>query len=73
MDELLTSDDVIAELRISRSTLDRLLASGQLKALKIGNGALRFRRADVLAVLQPRPSRQELSTRGAGRGFLKLT
>ena len=48
MDELLTSDEVMGELKISRSTLGRLLAAGQIKAQRIAeNGALRFKRADV--------------------------
>jgi excisionase family DNA binding protein len=55
MDEFLTTDEVMVALKISRSTLDRLLASGQLTAQRIGeNGSLRFMRCDVQGCLQPR-------------------
>jgi len=73
MDELdlLTADEVIAELRISRSTLDRLLANGEITAQRIGsNGALRFKRGDVQSALQPRtttPGRAPM-THGQIRG-----
>ena len=82
MDELLTSDEVMEELKISRSTLGRLLAAGQIKAQRIAeNGALRFKRADVQAVLVPRgvsagptlgsrPNREQLMARGMG-GYIK--
>jgi len=78
MDELdlLTSEEVLAELKISRSTLDRLMATG-LKAQRIGpNGTLRFKRGDVQAVLQPRntaPGRTPM-TRGnlPTRGLVKF-
>jgi len=77
MDELnlLTAEEVIEQLRISRSTLDRLLASGEITAQRIGsNGALRFKRGDVESALQPRttvPGRGPVThgqIRGAG-GF----
>jgi len=75
-DELLTSDEVLVELKISRSKLDRLLASGELSAVRVGmNGSLRFKRGDLQGLLQPRsvvPGRGAM-TRGQlpGRGFVK--
>jgi excisionase family DNA binding protein len=55
MEDFLTSEEVLLQLRISRRTLDRLLASGQLTAQRIGeHGSLRFKRGDVHAVLRPR-------------------
>lgn len=68
---LLTAEEVIAQLRISRSTLDRLMSTGQIRAQKIGEG-LRFHRADVVGALRERPSREQLTKSGA-KGFLKLT
>jgi hypothetical protein len=75
MEDLLISDEVLVELRISRRTLDRLLASGQLTAQRIGeNGGLRFKRGDVQAVLQPRTTLASAMARGSsmpGRGIMK--
>ena len=75
MGDLLTSDEVLVELRISRRTLDRLLASGQLAAQRVGeNGGLRFKRGDVAAVLQPRTTLASTMARGSsmpGRGMMK--
>jgi len=66
MDELLTSEEVLVELKISRSTLDRLLSTGQLVAHRIGeNGSLRFKRGDVASVLQPRSGPAQLPARSA--------
>jgi hypothetical protein len=75
MGDLLTSDEVLVELRILCRTLDRLLASGQLTAQRIGeNGGLRFKRGDVQAVLQPRTTLAGAMARGSsmpGRGLMK--
>jgi hypothetical protein len=74
MGDLLTSDEVMDELRISRRTLDRLLASGQLSAQRIGeNGGLRFKSGDVAAVLQPRVALASAMARTvmSGRGIMK--
>lgn len=56
MDDLLTTRELLAELKISRSRLYRLLASGEIQAYHIGKGgsALRFKRADVQALLRQR-------------------
>src|SRR5689334_8497536 len=72
--ELMTSEEVMIELKISRSTLDKLLETGQLTAKRIGeNGSLRFERESVQAVLQPRtaPVTRQTIGRGAisGRGM----
>jgi excisionase family DNA binding protein len=74
MEDFLTSDEVLVELRISRRTLDRLLASGQLAAQRIGEtGTLRFKRGDVAAVLQPRTTLAGAMARGSlpDRGMMK--
>lgn len=76
MDELLTSEEVLLQLKISRSKLDQLLASGQLQAYRIGeNGSLRFKRGDVASVLQPRATLGTLASTmargGRGRGMMK--
>jgi excisionase family DNA binding protein len=55
MDELLTTAEILAELKISRSRLYHLLNAGEIQAYRIGNGsALRFKRADVQALLKQR-------------------
>jgi excisionase family DNA binding protein len=52
-DELLTSQEVMDALKISRPTLDRLTRTGKLPALRLGGRApgpgadRRYRRADV--------------------------
>ena len=62
MEELLTSDEVIAELKISRSTLNRLLVSGELQAWRLGeHGTLRFKRGDITSLLQPRSGESPLA------------
>ena len=62
MEELLTSDEVIAELKISRSTLNRLLVSGELQAWRLGeHGTLRFKRGDITSLLQPRGTESPLT------------
>ena len=48
---LLTSREVCQELRISASTLSRIVAAGELVCLRIG-GQLRFTRADLESYLQ---------------------
>jgi len=55
MDELLKISTVQAELRISRSMLQGLMDSGELKAYRIGDkGFLRIKRSDLTAFLQNR-------------------
>lgn len=45
-DSLLTFKETMARLRVSRSTIFRMIAIGDLKAHKVGNG-LRFYDSDV--------------------------
>ena len=49
--EYLTKSQVQDLLQVSRTTVDRAMAAGQLKYFKVGNGSLRgpvrFRKADV--------------------------
>jgi len=56
MEDLLTTRELLEELKISRSQLYRLLGSGELVGYRIGkNGsALRFKRGDVEALLRQR-------------------
>lgn len=63
---LLTIDEVIAWLRISKSTLYRAIRAGQLPAFKV-LGVWRIDRRDIEAFIQerksqqPRPSQRSLS------------
>lgn len=50
--DLLTSDEVMALLRVSRQTLWRWRTDGTLAALKIGT-VVRYRREDVDRLLSP--------------------
>ena len=75
MEQLLTSAEVCAELRISKATLSRLCAAGTLGCHRIGS-QLRFRRADLTAYLDSaritpapkrgRPPRKRQSTGQTG-------
>jgi len=50
--ELLTAKEVMGYLRISKSTLYRLIRDGRLKRIRIGRRAVRYRRQDVLALVE---------------------
>ena len=51
---LLKVDDVAAAQRCSRGTVYRHVREGDLRALRVGpSGPLRFRQADVEALLRP--------------------
>jgi excisionase family DNA binding protein len=50
-EELLTTAEVARMLRVSRSTVTRYVRLGQLKAIRLPSGYLRFRRRDVEALL----------------------
>ena len=60
MEKLLGKTEVCEALGISRATLDRIVASGELEALKI-RGQVRFSRNDVLLYLahcrDPKPEK----------------
>jgi len=54
-EELLTSDEIIVELKISHAVLERLLASGQIQAVRSGvDESPRFKRGDVESALHSR-------------------
>lgn len=50
--ELLTSEEVMAMLKISKSTLLRWIRNGRLRAHRAGEKLLRFRRDEVLKMLR---------------------
>ncbi len=50
--QLLTAAEVADFFRVSASTVTRWRANGQLRGLKVG-GVVRFKREDVLALLEP--------------------
>jgi len=50
LEELITTEEVMKILKISRATLSRWVKSGKIQALKLGEGrkgAIRFRKADI--------------------------
>ena len=50
MDELITAEEVMKILKISRATLNRWVKAGKIQALKLGEGrrgAVRFRLKDI--------------------------
>lgn len=50
--ELITSAEVAELLRISRSTVTRYARLGQLPAIRLPSGYLRFRREDIERLLR---------------------
>ena len=50
MDRLLNKTEVCEKLQISRATLDRIVAAGDLEAMRIG-GQVRFAEQDLLRYL----------------------
>jgi excisionase family DNA binding protein len=50
--ELLKIEDVCRQLQISRSGVYRLIWSGKLPAVKLGQRTLRFKPEDVRALLE---------------------
>lgn len=53
--DLLKPGEVIAALRISRSTLVRWVADGKLEPIRLGDKTFRYRRSDVDALLNGEP------------------
>lgn len=49
----LTSDEASEYLQVTRRTLDRYRAEGRLPAYRIGQRAIRFKRADLDALARP--------------------
>lgn len=83
MDRLLTKAEVQALLGISRATVDRIVASGELEALRI-RGQIRFTEEDLRRYLaacrtpRPRPAaapaaQKEPARRGRPKGSRKET
>jgi excisionase family DNA binding protein len=56
--ELLTFAEVTAELRLSAPSVRKLVAAGQLPVIRL-SGSLRFRRADLDALLDPTHEREQ--------------
>ena len=54
-DDVLTAQEAAAYLRVSLKTLYRLVAAKSIPGQKVGR-SWRFRRADLIAFLQARPS-----------------
>jgi excisionase family DNA binding protein len=50
--ELLTSAEAARVLRVSKSTINRYVRLGQLRAYRLPSGYLRFRREDVEKLLE---------------------
>jgi excisionase family DNA binding protein len=62
--ELLTTKDVAALLRVSRRTVSRLRARGELPApVRLGAGIFRWRRADVQKYITDLKKRQMSGTK----------
>jgi excisionase family DNA binding protein len=55
-DDLMTIEEVVARLRISLGSVRRFIRDGRLRSVRIGGKLIRFRRADVEALIQPRES-----------------
>ena len=51
--QLVTVADVAAELRVTQRFVRHLIASGDLRAVKIGSRIVRIRHEDVEALLRP--------------------
>jgi excisionase family DNA binding protein len=52
-EQLLTKQEVCDWLKIDTNTLDRMRQRGELEAVIVGQKLVRFRRSDVLAILNP--------------------
>ncbi|WP_315092723.1 helix-turn-helix domain-containing protein [uncultured Cellulomonas sp.] len=53
--EFISVADVAAELRVTQRFVRRLIADGELHAVKIGSRLVRIRRDDLEAILRPVP------------------
>ena len=70
MDKLISKNEVCDALGIGKSTLDRLMAAGEITYYKVG-GSVRFREADVEAYVRRGlvPARPKACPApGAGKG-----
>lgn len=52
--DLLTPEEVADTFRVTKTTLFRWVAAGDLEALRLGARVIRFRRADVDAFIEAR-------------------
>ena len=57
--EILTPDEVADLLRVSRSTINRLIASQAIPFIKIGNRVVRFKRQAVTKWFQEQNTKKE--------------
>lgn len=62
-ERLLTFNETLAHLRISKSTLYRFMQSGELKGYKVGS-TWRFYHKDVQGVIKARADVGKLATEG---------
>ena len=62
MEELKTFEETMNLLKVSRSTLNRLIKSGKIQAIKLTEGprgAIRFRQSDIKKFLDSRLIKKE--------------
>ena len=58
-DDLLTVEESAKLLRVSPTTIWRLVQSGQLPAIRVGRKALRIRKSDLQAMVRPATEESE--------------
>ncbi len=63
VEQLLTTEEVMHSLRVSRSKIYLMVATGELRALRMGR-KMRFRKRDVQALIEKRATE---GTRPKGR------
>jgi excisionase family DNA binding protein len=51
--EFVSVADVAAELNVTQRFVRRLIADGELRAVKVGSRLVRIRRDDIQAILRP--------------------
>lgn len=54
--EFLSVADIAAELSVTQRFVRRLIADGELRAVKVGSRLVRIHREDVEAILRPMPT-----------------
>lgn len=62
MPEYMTKEQVVQFLQISPSTLSRYRKQGLIPCYRLGPKLTRFRRQDVMTLLQPAPEAELMST-----------
>jgi len=58
-DELMTAREVREHLRVSRTTVYRLVKAGRLAALHIGSRVVRYARSDVDRMIEESKNRRQ--------------